>query len=69
MLAACSINAVLGLGQAYRFGSPEPGKIADLIVIGRDFVELAGRGAAVLAWTTRVQATIFDGAVVFKSQE
>ena len=69
MLAACSINAVLGLGQAYRFGSPEPGKIADLIVIDRDFVELAGRGDAVLAWTTRVQATIFDGAVVFKSQE
>ena len=69
MLAACSINAVLAVGQAYRFGDPEPRKIADLIVIDRDFVELAGRGAAVLAWTTRVLATIFDGAVVFKSQE
>lgn len=69
MLAACSTNAVLALGQAYRFGSPEPGKIADLIVIDWDFVELVGRGDAVLAWTTRVLATIFDGAVVFKSQE
>ena len=43
MLAACSINAVLALGQAYRFGDPEPRKIADPIVIDQDFVELAGR--------------------------
>ncbi|MDH3839475.1 MAG: hypothetical protein OES78_06190 [Chromatiales bacterium] len=69
MLAACSINAVLALGQAYRFGDPEPRKIADPIVIDQDFVELAGRGDAGLVRTTRVLATILDGAVVFKSQE
>jgi predicted amidohydrolase YtcJ len=69
MLTACSINAVLALGQAYRRGDPEPRKVADLIVIDKDLVELAARGDANLAWTTRVQATIFDGAAVFKSQE
>ncbi len=68
MLTACSINAVLALGQAYRPGDPEPRKIADLIVIDKDFVELAARGDANLARATQVQATIFDGAVVFKSQ-
>jgi hypothetical protein len=64
-LAACWINAVLGLGQAARPVDPEPRKIADLIVFDQDFVELAGRGDADLAWTTRVQATIFGRAVVF----
>jgi predicted amidohydrolase YtcJ len=67
VLDAYTINGARMLGREREFGSLEPGKSADFVVLDRDILALAdaGRGDDIAA--TRVLETWFRGKRVFRS--
>ncbi len=67
-IAALTINGARLFGHADNLGSIEAGKLADLVVLDRNIVELAESGRADEIATAQVQMTVFNGQVVFESQ-
>jgi len=70
-IAAYTINGAKYFGKSDELGSIETGKIADLIVLDRNIVELSKGDydtAAGIA-ETQVEMTIFDGNIVYQKQE
>jgi len=65
-IAAMTINGARLFGHEDRLGSIEPGKIADLVVLDQNVVELAESGQADRIGQTQVDLTIFDGEIVFE---
>lgn len=65
-IAAFTINGARLFGHADKLGSIETGKIADIIVLDQNIVELAERGEPENIGKTKVAMTIFDGKVVFE---
>lgn len=65
-LAAFTIDGARMLGLGEKTGSLEAGKLADLVVLDQNLVELAERGEAGRISETRVLTTIFDGRVVYE---
>jgi predicted amidohydrolase YtcJ len=68
-LAAFTINGAQQLGIGNEVGTIESGKLADLIVLDQNVVELAENGAAARISDTEVVTTIFDGKVVYEAPE
>lgn len=66
-LAAFTIDGARMLGLGERTGSIEAGKLADLVVLDQNLVELADQGQADRISETRVLTTIFDGRVVYEA--
>lgn len=64
-LEAYTINGARLLSHDEQLGSIEPGKLADLIVLDQNVVELAEQGAADRISDTKVLLTIFDGRIVY----
>lgn len=65
-LAAFTINGARMLGIGNETGSIEPGKLADLIVLDRNVVQLAEGGKADGISETQVDLTLFDGRIVYQ---
>ncbi len=65
-IAAFTINGARLFGHADKLGSIETGKIADIIVLDQNIVELAERGEPENIGKTKVAMTIFDGKIVFE---
>lgn len=65
-IAAFTINGARLRNHAADLGTIETGKIADLIVLDQNIVELAESGLADRIGETKVQLTVFDGRVVFE---
>lgn len=68
-LAAYTINGARLMGHDNKLGSIEVGKIADLIVLNQNIVNLAQNGQADRIGETQVDMTIFDGNVVFEREQ
>jgi predicted amidohydrolase YtcJ len=68
-IAAFTINGARLFGHEEKLGSIEVGKIADIIVLDQNIVELAERGEPENIAKTKVAMTIFDGNVVFERAE
>jgi predicted amidohydrolase YtcJ len=66
-IEAYTINGARLLEQDDRLGSIEVGKIADLIAIDQNLLELANEERADAIGNTHVTLTIFDGKVVYDS--
>jgi predicted amidohydrolase YtcJ len=66
-IAAYTRNGARAVRTADRTGTIEKGKQADLILLDRNLVELAGAGRAALIEQTRVLLTMFDGRIVFRA--
>ena len=62
MLAAYTINAAKAMKQEKTTGSIEVGKLADLVVLGRNPLTIAPQKLADIP----VQYTIFDGAILYQ---
>jgi predicted amidohydrolase YtcJ len=65
-LAAFTINAAKLFGHQDVLGSIEPGKIADLVVLDQNVVELAEGGHPEMIGETQVVLTVFDGAIIYE---
>lgn len=63
-IASYTIDAARFLRQDDRLGSLQVGKVADLIVLDRNIVDLAQRGEADQIGATQVLMTVFDGRIV-----
>ncbi|HET6564694.1 MAG TPA: amidohydrolase family protein [Xanthomonadales bacterium] len=67
-IAALTINGARLFGHDDRLGSIEVGKIADLVVLDQNIVELAESGKAEAIAGTSVILTVFDGQVVYQAE-
>ncbi len=67
-IAAFTRNGAELMAHADRLGTLEVGKIADLVVLDRNLVELAASGRASEISETRVDLTVFAGDVVFERE-
>ncbi|MFC1719989.1 amidohydrolase [Pseudomonadota bacterium] len=65
-IAAFTINGARLFGHQDRLGSLEAGKIADVIVLNQNIVELAEGGHPEQIGATKVELTVFDGNVVYE---
>jgi len=65
-IAAFTINGAKLFGHEQQVASIEAGKIADIIVLDQNIVELADSGQPERIGETRVKMTVFDGKVVFE---
>jgi predicted amidohydrolase YtcJ len=65
-IAAFTINGARLFGHEKQLGSIEPGKIADLVVLDRNIVELAESGQAEQIGETQPRMTVFDGDIIFE---
>jgi hypothetical protein len=65
-LAAYTINGARAMSQADSLGSLEVGKLADLIAVDRNVIELAESGRAHEISETGVLMTFFDGRLIFE---
>jgi hypothetical protein len=65
VLEAYTINGARFLGREAEFGSLEPGKSADFVVLDRDILALADAGHGDDIGATRVLETWFRGRRVF----
>ena len=63
---AYTINGARLFGHDAQTGSLEVGKLADLTVVDRDLISLAGSGAAQEISEAGVMMTLFEGQVVFE---
>ncbi|RLA37496.1 MAG: amidohydrolase [Gammaproteobacteria bacterium] len=68
-IAAFTINGARLFGHDDKLGSIEVGKIADIIVLDQNIVELAEKDEPGKIGNTKVAMTIFDGKVVFERSE
>ncbi len=68
-LAAFTINGARMMKQEDRVGSIEVGKIADLVVLDQNVVELAEQGSPGKIHETRVDLTMFDGKIIYQREE
>jgi len=66
-IAAYTINGARLLAHDTQVGSIEPGKVADLVVLDRNLIELSQSGRAGEIGKTQVQMTIFDGEVIYEA--
>ena len=66
---AFTINAARMLKQSDKVGSIEVGKLADLVVLDQNLVELVEQEQADHIAATRVLMTVFNGRVVYESPE
>jgi predicted amidohydrolase YtcJ len=66
MIAAYTINGARALSQEMRLGSIEVGKIADLVVLDQNIVELYESGRARDIADTRVDLTFFEGETIYE---
>jgi len=64
-IASYTINGASMMARKDELGSLEIGKLADVIVLDRNIVDLAESGKTTEIGNTRVVATIFDGKIVF----
>ena len=67
VLDAYTVNGARFLGRDREFGSLEPGKSGDFVVLDRDILALADGGRADEIATTRVLETWFRGKRVYRS--
>ena len=67
VLDAYTINGARFLGRDQEFGSLEPGKSADFVVLDRDILSLADSGRADEIAATRVLETWFRGQRVYRA--
>lgn len=65
-LAAFTINGAKLFGHDDVLGSIEPGKIADLVVLDQNVVELAESGHPEKIGETKAILTVFNGAIVYE---
>lgn len=65
-IAAFTINGARLMGHQDELGSIAAGKIADIIVLDHNIVELAEGGHPELIGNTKVEMTLFDGRVVYE---
>ncbi len=67
-IAALTLNGAKLFRHADRLGSIEAGKLADLVVLDQNIVELAESGQAQRIGETGVSLTIFNGVIVYDEQ-
>lgn len=67
-IAAFTINGARLMTHDDELGSLETSKIADLIVIDRNIVELAEAGNGAAVGQTNVLMTMFDGRIIFEAE-
>lgn len=65
-IAALTINGAKMFGHQEQLGSIETGKIADLVVLDQNIVELAESGHPEQIGETRAMITVFNGDIVFE---
>src|SRR5690606_22360904 len=65
-IAALTINGARLFKHEDRLGSIEAGKIADLVVLDQNIVQLAESGQAEKIGGTGVQMTLFNGKIVYE---
>ncbi len=65
-IAALTINGARLFGHDDRLGSIEAGKLADLVVLNQNVVQLAENGEAGRIGETAVTLTVFNGKVVYE---
>ena len=65
-IAAFTINGAKLMGHDEKVGSIEAGKLADLIVLSQNIVELAENGEPDKIGQTNVTTTIFDGKIEYE---
>jgi predicted amidohydrolase YtcJ len=65
VLRAITMNAAYELHQDQSTGSLEPGKLADMIVLDRNFFDIPAEQIAAI----RVLQTVVGGRVVFQSDQ
>ncbi len=68
VIAAYTISGARLMGHDEDLGSIEVGKIADLIVLDRNLVELANTDRESEIAETRVDLTLFDGKIVYRRE-
>ena len=65
MLEAYTINGARSVRQGHLFGSIEPGKLANFIVIDRNLFELVAQGTPEKISQAKVERTVFRGRTIF----
>ena len=65
IIASFTIEGARLMGHDDRLGTIEAGKIADLVIINRNVVELAEQNQAHRIGETRVDLTLFNGRVIY----
>ncbi len=65
MLDAYTINGARSVRQEHLFGSLEPGKLANFVVIDRNLFDLVSQGAPEKIAEAKIERTVFRGRTVF----
>lgn len=65
MLEAYTINGARSVRQDHQFGSIEPGKLANFIVVDRNLFDLVDQGAPEKIAEAKVERTVFMGRTIF----
>jgi predicted amidohydrolase YtcJ len=65
-IAAFTINGARLFGHEQQLGSIETGKLADLVVLDQNIVQLAESGQPEKIGETRALMTVFNGDIVFE---
>ncbi|MDA0681507.1 MAG: amidohydrolase family protein [Proteobacteria bacterium] len=68
-IEAFTINGAKLMGHDDKVGSIETGKLADLVVLSQNIVDLAQNGEPYKIAETKVTTTIFNGKIVYEQQE